>query len=253
MIDERKIVRVIDLETTGLPAPETQVIEIAAVDLIVEPLCLPRFDRLWGLTSLVKPTIPIPPEASAVHHLIDEDLEQANFWADVWPCYVDNVDVFAAHSAKFERYFLSDEMTHSRPWVCTWKCALRLWPQAPSHSNQALRYWKKPPHLTRTKAALSHRALPDAYVTAHLLAAMLEEATLDSLIAWTAEPALLPRITFGAMRGRPWSEADDGLLHWVLGKDFDEDVKFTVRTELKRRAAENKQPAPIFDDEEDDS
>lgn len=242
MTGDTIIIRVVDLETTGFP-PDAEVIEIAAVDVRVAPFALPKIDmrrdadaRPNPLQAFVRPERDIPPEASAVHHLIDGDVAAARPWAEVWPGFVvPEITYFAAHSAKFERAFLTDDIVSGRPWICTWKCALRLWPDAPAHSNQTLRYWRKPPGLDRSLASLAHRAWPDAYVTAHLLAAMLELVSAETLATWSQEPALLPRITFGKLRGRPWGEADGGLLAWVLDRDFDEDVKFTVRAEIKRR------------------
>jgi exodeoxyribonuclease X len=155
--------------------------------------------------------------------------------------FSERVDVFAAHSASFERQWVTDELTGGAPWICTYKCALRLWPEAPGHSNQTLRYWRNPRGLDRSIASVAHRAYPDAYVTAHLLRDMLEETTLEQIIAWTSEPALLTKIRHGDLRGQPWSAADDGLLDWFLRKDFDEDVKFTVRHEIARREAARKE------------
>jgi exodeoxyribonuclease X len=254
------LIRVLDLETTGFP-PDADVIEIAAVDVGVAPFALPRIfangDPSLQLHAMVHPGRPIPPESSAVHHIIDEDVGSAAPWPAVWPEFVASaVNVFCAHSAKFERAFISDEMTGGKPWICTWKCALRLFPQAPSHSNQALRYFLKPPGLDRDKAALAHRAWPYAYITAHLLALMLERTGVDELVAWSAEPALLPRVPFGkpppsGARGLPWREADEGLLYWTLERDFDEDIIFTVKHELERRAKEREQERAAAGDGED--
>ncbi|HLH95048.1 MAG TPA: exonuclease domain-containing protein [Xanthobacteraceae bacterium] len=241
-IDETvSLIRVVDLETTGFP-PDAEVIEVATVD-VLRNSGRSTVEYHAHRNRLCRPSRVIPPVASAVHHIVDEDLIGAPSFADAWPIftslaldrYTIPVAAWCAHSAKFERAFISDEMTGGAPWVCTWKCALRLWPDAPAHSNQALRYWLKPPGLIREYAELAHRALPDAYVTAHLLAAMLETVPLEQLIQWTSEPALLPRVPFGQHRGKRWSEVDDGFLHWVLARDFDEDVMFAVSTEIKRR------------------
>lgn len=248
MAFERTLIRVIDLETTGFP-PDAAVIEIGACDVRCRPFRLPEV-AVFG-SNLVATDRPVPPEASAVHHIVAEDLAGAPPWEAVRGLYLDVIDfdypfdmnLFAAHSAKFERAFLTDEVTGGRPWICTWKCALRLWPDAPSHSNQVLRYWLKPAGIKRDLAFFAHRALPDAYVTAHLLALMLEEASVEQLIAWTQEPALLARIPFGDFRGQPWSACDSGFLHWVLRRDFDEDVKFSARSELQRREALEPEPA----------
>ena len=95
----------------------------------------------------------------------------------------------------------SENHLQGRPAICTYKAALRLWPEAPGHGNQVLRYWLRPKDLDPVIASPPHRALPDAYVTAFILRELLELATVEELIAWTGEPALLPRVTFGQYRG----------------------------------------------------
>ena len=49
-----------------------------------------------------------------------------------------DTDLFVAHNADFEQSFLPEFA--AVPWVCTFRAALRLVPDATSHSNQALRY-----------------------------------------------------------------------------------------------------------------
>lgn len=231
------LIRVIDLETTGF-APPAEVIEIGWVDLT-------SIDRVHWISdqpqsTLVRPNNPVPPETSAIHHLIDEDLVVA-------PLMVDALDmakklpaspgirfILAAHSAKFEQQWLQQPFG-AAPWICTWKCALRLWPEAPGFSNQCLRYWLKPEGLDRQFANQAHRAAPDAYVTSFTLRAMLARASVDELILWSSQPALLPRVPFGQSKGMRWTEVDLGFLHWVLARDFDEDVMHTARTEMQRR------------------
>lgn len=232
------IIRVVDLETTGFP-PDADIVEIGAVDVMVAPFRLPHVLDHYPLgrqSIMVRPNRPIPPQASAVHHLVDADVALAATWEEVWPMFNEAApSAWCAHSAKMERAFITDAMTGGKPWIDTWKCALRLWPDAPSHSNQSLRYWRNPSGLDRALATPAHRAWPDAYVTVHLLVAMLELSSAEELIAWSKEPALLARVPFGAMRGRPWRDADDGFLDWVLARDFDDNVLFTARQEMERR------------------
>ena len=64
-----------------------------------------------------------------------------------------------------------------------------------------LRYQRKPEGLVHEIALPAHRAMPDAYVTAHHLPDVLNEASLDQLIAWSAELGLLPRVPNGPDRG----------------------------------------------------
>ena len=63
-------VRVIDIETTGTDPETDAAIEIASVVLAEGTITN-------QVSTLVRPGIPIPPEASAAHHHIDEDLAGA--------------------------------------------------------------------------------------------------------------------------------------------------------------------------------
>jgi exodeoxyribonuclease X len=84
----------------------------------------------------------------------------------------------------------------------------------------------------------AHRAGPDAYVTAHHLRDMLMLAGLEQLIAWSAEPALLPRVPFGAHRGRFWRDLDEATLEKIIAgqSGSDADLLFSARFERDRRS-----------------
>lgn len=231
-------IRVIDIETTGMEPPAAAVCEIGYCDLFQIEAGAPW--KVCRPTSiLIDPGHPIPPEVSAIHHLVDEDVAGKCSLEFVTPDVLSHpdIDVLCAHNAKFERLFITDEMTGGKPWICTYKCALRIWKDAPSHSNQALRYWRKPEGLDRAIASVAHRAGPDAYVTAFLLRDMLNGGALvDHLIKRSSQPALQVRCHLGKERGKLWSDVEPGFLKWVLDKDFDEDVKFTARYWLEERA-----------------
>lgn len=220
------LIRAVDLETTGVE-PADHVVEIAAWDLIPEngPVGI-----LNAGSWLVKPPIPIPPAMSAIHHLIDADVSEAPAWADAYPHIIKaGVNAYCAHNAKFERQWITDEITGGKPWVCTYRCALRVWTNAPSHSNQALRYWLNL-DVDRGIASYSHRAGPDAYVTVHLLRELLKHASVEQLIEWSSQPALLPRVTFGKHRGAEWKDIPRDYLEWLCRQpDMNEDVKFTAK------------------------
>ena len=66
-----------------------------------------------------------------------------------------------------------------------------------------LRYLRRPEGLDHDKGLPAHRALPDAYVTAHHLRDMLNTVSLEQLLEWSREPGLLRRVArTGASRGR---------------------------------------------------
>ena len=220
-------IRVIDLETTGLHADD-EVVEVGAIDLN----CDAGEISIVG-AQMVRPRKPIPPEASAVHHITDVDVAAAPSWEEIWPqIFNANGDViaFAAHNASFEHQWIAGNILGGVPLICSYKAALRIWPHAPGHSNQVLRYWLKLP-LEPERAFPAHRALPDAYVTAHLLRLQLNSASLDDLITWSQQPALLTNVTFGKHRGLQWTDVPDGYLDWIIASGgFDENVMYTAKT-----------------------
>ena len=225
-------IRVIDFETSGIEPPDAEVCEVGVCDVRLESreIVTPR-SWLCAVKAM-------PPEVRAVHHIALEDCAgSAPFEQAVLsdpPC-----DAYAAHNSGFEtKYFAPD-----RPMICTYKAALRVWPDAPSHSNGALRYWlqdqgKIVPQHDLTQPA--HRAGPDAYGTAHILLALFDAgATGRQMAAWTKEPPVLPRCTIGKFRGLPWSKVEDGFLGWMIRQTtMDPDLIWNAQQEITRRERE---------------
>ena len=229
-------IRVIDLETTGSRPPAHGVCEVGWQDVVQSPTGRWVVADARG-TRLVNPGRPIPPVTMAVHHIIDADVADAPPWPDVAPAVLrppGGALALAAHSAAFEQRFCTPQLSGGVRWICTWKCALRMWPGAPSFSNQVLRYWRMPVGLDRARGLPVHRAPPDAYVTAHHLRDMLNAASLAQLLAWSDEPGLLPRVPTGPDRGRSWAELDTEALDRFMA-DRSEDVRFSAAVELRRR------------------
>lgn len=230
-------IRVIDLETAGPAA--TDVCEVGWQDVALGE------DGVWRLDGepqarFVNPGRPITPDTMAIHHIQDAWVRAAPFWAEAAPPVLHplgGVGALAAHRAAFEQRYCTPKLTGPAPWICTWKCALRLWPTSPRFSNQMLRYLRRPVGLVHEKGLPAHRAGPDAYVTAHHLRDMLNLVPPDQLIAWSAEPGLLPRVPSGRDRGRPWSALDEAELR-TWSKDRDEAARFSAETELRRRDGE---------------
>jgi exodeoxyribonuclease X len=229
------IIRIFDVETTGIEPKEHRVVEIAAFDLHANN----RIERVGAY--LVNPGRVIPPEASAVHHLIDADVAGAHPFDNVWARYLANAPVvYAAHNCAFEQsYIPTPEGTQ---WICTHKSSLRVWPDAPGHSNQVLRYWLGlggKVGFDRQLASPAHRAEPDAYVTAWVLSMLLGATSFENLITWTKEPKVYPRMTFGKHRGQKWSDVPVDYLQWMCNqRDMDTDWQYGAKLELERRSTQ---------------
>ncbi len=235
-------VRVIDLETGGTGPDD--VCEVGWQDIERGA------DGVWSLSPeggarFVDPGRPISADTMAVHHIRDEQVAGAPFWREIAPTVLKPAGIvaLAAHRAAFEQRFCRPNLTGGASWICTWKCALRVWPALPRFSNQMLRYLRQPAGLDHERGLPAHRAYPDAYVTAHHLRDMLNTTSVETLLHWSTEPALLPRVPSGPDRGRSWFDLSDMALAG-LSQDRDADVRFTVRAEQARRAGGTTRTSP---------
>lgn len=223
---------VLDSETTGVDPEMDKVVEVAGV-LLEDGKPIGQFQ------SLVDPGVPIPPQASAVHHLRDSDVAGQPTLEDAMSPVRDNpADYYVAHNANFDKSFLKVD---DKPWVCTWKCALRAFLDAPSYSNQVLRYWLDLPDPVCGGHA--HRALYDAEVTSHLFVRLLATSTRDdpyeAMAAISAAPGLMRRVSFGVHKDKLYSEVPVDYLNWILNKSsgWSEDQLYTARYWLEKRRA----------------
>lgn len=225
-------IRAIDIETTGSDASSDAVIEIASVDVLRDGTISNK------MAVLVNPGRPIPPESSAVHHLVDEDVKDALPFRDVVEIFA-GANAYIAHNSEFEQGFLKEHLGKAQ-WICTYKCALRVWPDFLSHSNQALRYrlgLLNPFGIPRTDIN-PHRALSDTIVTAAIFVELMKHASWAQMVEWSSQPALLTRFGFGKHRGAKFADVPEDYLRWIIDKsDLDAGVKFSARHELDRRRA----------------
>lgn len=261
------ILSVTDTETTGVSEAD-QVVELAVVltrateRVVTRPRTKSGRDVRWS--SLIRPTCPVSPEGRAAHHLTDSELAEAPTMAELLerrglPEFgrvpaLDEEHVLVAHNAEFDLRMLAQSGVPAAllpvRTICTWRCAQHLFPNAPRHSNQVLRY-----HLGLiVKLPIGvppHRALPDALVTQALVERMLETHTVDQLVGLTAQPVLQQTCRIGQYRDRPWSVVDIGFLRWIARQGprrpgpgdrdvgFDEDVLFAARHWLEQREKES--------------
>lgn len=254
----------IDFETTSKDTTEAHPIEfgLASAD-----------DGAWFHQSFIAlpEGVTIPPETSAVHHIVDEDIRGAPYWPEtlVFMRRLLELDgtlddlVLVAHNAEYEQGTLANtEFAADKiRWICTFKCALVAFPDAPSHSNEALRYWLKVgSNRGRSGATGAHSALHDAKVTAglyHVLygwfymelvyrgviprdadatGPVAQEAVIEEMVRVSREIAQLPNCPIGKERGKKWEDIDAGFLSWCLRQpDMREDVKHAATRELERR------------------
>ncbi len=231
------LIRVVDFETTGTEPP-AEVIEVGWCD--VQPSHRPT-PIVGAPDSVLHGSERITAETRAIHHIDPSQVAgRPPFKAEDWIAVAraNGVDVLAAHHADFEARWMGNAL----PWICTYKAALRVWPDLPAHSNQFLRYWIEEQGFASPDRDLcqpAHRAGPDAYATANTLRVLLDHASVEDLIAWTKEPAVLPKCPIGKWRGVKWPDVDGGFLSWMVRQnDMEKDLKWNAQRELDRRVAQ---------------
>lgn len=234
--------RVIDTETTDKDPARAKLVEIAYRDVDFLGTVL------GSSQALVNPGIPIPPTASAVHHLIDEDVADAlpaeTILVMVRSMALAAADCHVAHNAEYDSQVLR---LSDVPWLCTHRLAKHLWPEIDNHSNQVIRYTLKlKPDLAPDEPA--HRAANDVAVTAEILRTALPLvfrkwpgiSTIAELIEKVKAPCQILRIPF-AGHGYPlFTDAEEGLLRWIINKQAGgEDCVYSACRELERREEED--------------
>lgn len=227
---------VIDLETTGVDHTVDKVVEFAAKHLDVPHLSYNR---------LINPGIPIPPSASAIHHITDEMvLKSSPFMFDVFCKKITEkiapFNVLVGHNIKgFDNKFLPEHQYHV---LDTMLIAKKLWPDLESYSNQFIRYYFKLYHLDKVGRS-AHDALGDVNVTMEILKLQLnlikktglvdldDENGIENLITLSETPNLVKVCKFNKYRDKNWSDVPRDYIQWVLGnvKDLNDDLIFTCK------------------------
>ena len=262
----------IDVETTGTDPCTDRVVQLAAVGLRIDPGSSAGDAPTPLFTSLVDPGRDIPATASAIHHLTSADvqgqprLEQALAQLQ-HAAQAFRPDLLVAHNAGFDAGFLPDlavTLTPQDPrWVCTYRLAQHLWPDAPRHQLQTLRYWR---HLQdRAAGRNAHQADFDALCCAVLLAEQCrvwtpanQTVTPTLLRDRSAELPLLPRVPFGRHRDQLWSDVPCDYCQWILrqhtcghGDPFDPAIIATAEAALRGIYAIPPDQKPGDDDDGD--
>lgn len=273
--------QVIDTETTGL-GDDAQVVELGVTcvydacpypddyeyvfnDNVLSFEGAPR-GLYIGFTDsyFVKPTVPVEIEALATHHITPDLYEEAGSWDEVLKLsQIGEIkptlpDVLVAHNADYDKRFFT---SIDKPWICTFRCAYELIRDAPSHKNGVLRYFLNLP-VEKARCEPAHRAGPDTYVTAHILAHLLTLAPVDELIAISSRPRYLRKLGFGEHADKPIEDVPSSYFSWMRSKDtfainsetgkrervraFDVDKSYTAYRELVRRGLLTMHPDASF-------
>lgn len=244
------LIRVVDLETGGF-APPHGCCEAAWTQIRW------TMDRGYHIDdqcrTFLDPEHPMSSEAIRTHGISEADcrgypstkfVSKFMRWngvernPDGTPAPYEEADVkfLVAHNAKFEWQWIDPAPAQK---ICTLICAKKVFPGLRSYKNESifdalgLRAKADP-----AKCQPLHRALPDTYLTAHILLEMLKKYTPQELADLTAGKAVGTGLTYGKYKG---VKIDDPIvpahyLRWILNESsMHQGHKADAREELERR------------------
>jgi len=232
-----------DTETTG-NEPQKDLLCQLAYKIGDESFC-----------ELYKPSIPIPPEASAITHITNrmvadkENFQTSKDYKKIKELFEDKDSVVVAHNAKFDIAIMDNENIHPSNFICTLRVARYLDKEnvIPQYKLQYLRYY-----LDIDIEAEAHDALGDVLVLEKLYERLLakimkednlnEDAAVTKMIEISSKPSMMNLFSFGKHNGKTVAEVariDPGYLDWMLTQkeqnpENEEDWIYTLKHHLGR-------------------
>lgn len=159
-------IAVIDCETTGRDAYRNRIIELAVVKLVVDDKRGDLLDISSPVSFLEDPRMPLAAEIEQLTGLTDAFLEGQKFDAHVVGDLFSEVDVITAHNASFDAAFVRERFPFlQHPWACSLNDV--DWAAQGFGSKGSMEALLANVGLFNESA---HRAGPDAWATAVLLA-----------------------------------------------------------------------------------
>jgi exodeoxyribonuclease X len=212
---------ILDTETTtnkATPERPLEVIELAWMELVGI-----NSPPQSGFHGCYRPTMPATFGATAVHHILPEDLIDKPQSATA-PLDVPPVPYWIGHNIDFDWNALGQPPNVKR--ICTLALSRSLWPECDAHNLSAMMYCTQGRNgETRKRLRNTHAATDDCeFVLSILQTIMAVTKTADLAGLWElSEEARIPKIwTFGKFKDRPIEAADRGYAAWCNRQpDFD--------------------------------
>jgi DNA polymerase-3 subunit epsilon len=222
----------LDCETTGLDAKNDRIIEIAVTKFTFS-------ETLETFESLVDPECQISESSMAIHHISQDMVKGQPKILEVLPQIVKLIDkhIVVGHGIRLDLNFLSESAKRCQfpssfetvPTIDTLRLA-RLYGESPTNSLEKLRE-----HFNIEPEG-AHRAMSDVIVNISVFKYLSQSfKTTEQLLERLKKPILLKNMPLGKYKGRPFNEISIEYLQWAAHADFDQDLLFSVRTELQKR------------------
>lgn len=221
-----------DCETTGLNPEEDRIIEFAARRFTLG-------ENLESFETLINPGRPIPQASQAIHHISNEMVADKPSIDAVLGEILEFVSgaVIVGHSIEFDIAIIDANakrlgvLSHitTPPFIDTLRLA-RLYGESPLNSLQGLRE-----HFNIADEG-AHRAMSDVVVNIEVFKHLVRPyKTTADVLKVLQKPIAMRTMPLGKYKGRIFKEVPTHYLTWASHQDFDRDLLFSIRRELKSR------------------
>lgn len=226
----------LDCETTGLSTETDEIIEIAAVVF--------TFDKnLREMETLINPGIIIPEESIKIHNITQSMVKGQPKIQDYLPQFLKFIEghIIVGHGIKFDIDIIAHTAKrHKIPckilnqtYVDTLRLA-RLYGQTSVNSLEKLRK-----HFNIITDG-AHRAMNDVIVNIEVFKNLTSTFnTTESLLERLKKPIPIKTMPLGKYKGRVFREIPTVYLSWASHQNFDQDLLFSIKAELKKRKKGN--------------
>lgn len=229
---EDEIFVCLDCETTGLDPKLDRIIEIAVV----------KFDLNKGyerFESLIDPEAPIPESSAKFHHITDDMVKGKPKINEVIPEILELIGrhIVVGHGVGFDIDILataaeraSINCTIRNNQILDTLRMARMYGESPTNSLEQLRR-----HFNIPQEG-AHRAMNDVIVNIEVFKYLAKRfKTLKQLLEALSKPVLMKVMPLGKHKGRSMNEVPLEYLLWAARKEFDQDLLFSIRSEISRR------------------
>jgi DNA polymerase III subunit epsilon len=222
----------VDCEFTGLDLENDRIIEVAAAIF--------TFDQIEDrFETLIDPECLIPESSQAIHNISQEMVQGKPKIQEVLPSLFAFIHKYPiiGHGISFDveilcraakRIGIPCTIEKQRRFD-TLRMA-RLYGECPVNSLEMLRK-----HFN-IAAEGAHRAMSDVIVNIEVFKYLAKRYnTTEQLVKILEKPIKLKTMPLGKYKGRRFDEIPSEYLFWAANKDFDQDLLYSIRSELGQR------------------
>lgn len=260
-------IAVLDTETTGVEKDD----DIIEFSISYPSKVHEHIDTIDNYTSRYKPLKSIPPEASAVHFISDEDVVGCFGYNDD----LANIDAlmgartfYVGHNVQFDRRMMMDNENKYRntisqylidenKWICTLRLAKKMFSEDMEFKNLTLSYlwYKFGCYREVDRKVNAHSARDDVFMCYQVLMKLVEVAIErghvdpnkdigSQIVDYCNSPMLYKVMPFGKHKGEEMRNVPLNYIQWMItnsdildttNPNCDKDLVFTFEYEYNTR------------------